>query len=632
MQCCVSSRVRRQEEDEQYRKKSEANKRKQLQAYDDMLRRMGRQEDDEMHAAARSHLKSIHREQVEQDLDLAVDQRMATRPEPRRLSQHEQEKADARALPKKHLKRERARRGLATAGPRDVLLKRLVVAINQAHVAKQPVQPEAWSSRDGVDIDGEGHGGRAGGGGFAGVEEHRELDGGAELEPAWTVPPLTLELEPEPELEPKLSHEPEPEPAPKRELSDARREQQAGRRERQRRQLEEKRESRRQQQQQVALARRELAAPAQPSPGAEAAPSTQKPKKFLSWGVTTKAASPSEPALARPSMGRRMSVLFRASEPDRAEAPVQATAPATLLPPQRLRLVRPGLLSPRDTRTVAQELAISATLRTLGEAELVELAPRCTRTARKPGEAVVIQGGSDSQAMYIVVEGLLRVTVRAEDGEEQEVATLRAGETFGEQSLLLSRPRTATVETVTDCVLLEISRGVLAPLLRLQPTLAMRLAELHASRTHSGSGNSGLEQTVKLICESFGIAKKRVLMEWTGLPATALAESSSTRPGSGQQLQWADPAPTGRPQLAHETGAAVESVSEGQRNIKRQSATRRLARHVRRLDRDIVEVTSAREQYVATLASADAQWLSKDSSTSVGGSRSLMSFSGIGLA
>ena len=137
MQCCVSSRVRRQEEDEQYRKKSEANKRKQLQAYDDMLRRMGKQEDDEMHAAARSHLKSIHREQVEQDLDLAVDQRMATRPEPRRLSQHEQEKADARALPKKHLKRELARRGLATAGPRDVLLKRLVVAINQAHVAQE---------------------------------------------------------------------------------------------------------------------------------------------------------------------------------------------------------------------------------------------------------------------------------------------------------------------------------------------------------------------------------------------------------------------------------------------------------------------------------------------------------------
>ena len=210
------------------------------------------------------------------------------------------------------------------------------------------------------------------------------------------------------------------------------------------------------------------------------------------------------------------------------QAPAQAAAPATSLPaPPPQRLVQPGLLSPKDTRTVAQELAISATLRTLGEAELIELAPRCIRTVRKPGEAVVVQGGSDSQAMYIVVEGLLRVMVRAGDGEEREVNTLCAGETFGEQSLLLSRPRTATIETVTDCVLLEISRGVLAPLLRLQPTLTMRLAELHAARTHGGE-RSELEQTVRLICESFGIAKRRVLMDWGAHSACLLLRESRT--------------------------------------------------------------------------------------------------------
>ena len=62
--------------------------------------------------------------------------------------------------------------------------------------------------------------------------------------------------------------------------------------------------------------------------------------------------------------------------------------------------------------------------------------------------------------MFVVVKGRLGVSMRfgdAEEAEEMEVATLTKGAVLGEMSLLLQKPRSATVVVKSrTCVLAEI--------------------------------------------------------------------------------------------------------------------------------------------------------------------------------
>jgi ATP-binding cassette subfamily B protein len=75
--------------------------------------------------------------------------------------------------------------------------------------------------------------------------------------------------------------------------------------------------------------------------------------------------------------------------------------------------------------------------------------------------------------MYVIESGRLRAT-RAED---PELAFLRAGDFFGERSLFLSEPRAATVEAVTDCVLLRFPPDLFRLLVARYPEFRERLEQ-----------------------------------------------------------------------------------------------------------------------------------------------------------
>jgi CRP-like cAMP-binding protein len=59
---------------------------------------------------------------------------------------------------------------------------------------------------------------------------------------------------------------------------------------------------------------------------------------------------------------------------------------------------------------------------------------------------------------------------------------LREGDCFGEMSLLTGEKRTATVRAEHDCAVLEISKPVMADLLRDSPDCLTSLSELLAQR------------------------------------------------------------------------------------------------------------------------------------------------------
>jgi CRP-like cAMP-binding protein len=100
----------------------------------------------------------------------------------------------------------------------------------------------------------------------------------------------------------------------------------------------------------------------------------------------------------------------------------------------------------------------------------------CEQSSRLFSEA---QSGD---ALYMIVEGELRVFVEQQGGQVLLLRTLEANDTFGELSLLNNTPRSASVEAITDCTLLKVSSTVLEKLMAEQPEAAS-LFLYHMART-----------------------------------------------------------------------------------------------------------------------------------------------------
>jgi CRP-like cAMP-binding protein/thioredoxin reductase/Fe-S-cluster-containing hydrogenase component 2 len=80
----------------------------------------------------------------------------------------------------------------------------------------------------------------------------------------------------------------------------------------------------------------------------------------------------------------------------------------------------------------------------------------------KPGE-VIFEREEFTNTFYTVVEGSVDILVDPND--PNEVVTLGQGEFFGEMGLIAGRPRTATVQAKTPCILLETNRRTMIKLI-----------------------------------------------------------------------------------------------------------------------------------------------------------------------
>jgi CRP-like cAMP-binding protein len=92
--------------------------------------------------------------------------------------------------------------------------------------------------------------------------------------------------------------------------------------------------------------------------------------------------------------------------------------------------------------------------------------------------------------MFILVEGKADV-LASRDGVQAHVATLAAGDCFGEMSLLTGEPRSATISAITDCEVVEIGKAVLQKSLKENPQLVTQLGELLAKRRLETEGVFG---------------------------------------------------------------------------------------------------------------------------------------------
>src|SRR6266404_2993468 len=99
----------------------------------------------------------------------------------------------------------------------------------------------------------------------------------------------------------------------------------------------------------------------------------------------------------------------------------------------------------------------------------------------------VIQEGAEGDSMFVLLRGAARVWV-SKNGSSIPVATLSAGDCFGEMSLLTGESRTATVQAESDCYVLEIGKPLMAEVIRDSPDCLERLSELLARRKLENEG------------------------------------------------------------------------------------------------------------------------------------------------
>ena len=99
----------------------------------------------------------------------------------------------------------------------------------------------------------------------------------------------------------------------------------------------------------------------------------------------------------------------------------------------------------------------------------------------------VIQEGAEGDSMFVLLRGDAQVSV-SRNGSSIPVATLSAGDCFGEMSLLTGERRTATVRAESDCHVMEISKPVMAEVIRDSPDCLERLSELLAKRKLENEG------------------------------------------------------------------------------------------------------------------------------------------------
>jgi small-conductance mechanosensitive channel/CRP-like cAMP-binding protein len=118
--------------------------------------------------------------------------------------------------------------------------------------------------------------------------------------------------------------------------------------------------------------------------------------------------------------------------------------------------------------------------RRLTAEERLELAGRMRAAPFVRGEALTKQG-AEAHWLYIVIEGRAEVHV-AIDGKSEKVATLGAGDFFGEMGLMTGEARSATVVAETDVLCYRLDKQAFRQILSRRPEIAEDISQVLARR------------------------------------------------------------------------------------------------------------------------------------------------------
>jgi CRP-like cAMP-binding protein len=146
-----------------------------------------------------------------------------------------------------------------------------------------------------------------------------------------------------------------------------------------------------------------------------------------------------------------------------------------------------------DVPTINEDPVVAALARCplfagLGHDDLIGLA-REMRTRRFRRGEVLFHQGDPGEALFVVTSGAVKISLPSEEGDEAIIATVNAGDFFGELALLDGAPRSATATALEPTETLALARARFRELIASEPALrdallAALAAELRRLTTH----------------------------------------------------------------------------------------------------------------------------------------------------
>ena len=123
----------------------------------------------------------------------------------------------------------------------------------------------------------------------------------------------------------------------------------------------------------------------------------------------------------------------------------------------------------------------------LDESELRRLAGIAREITLAAGSALFEQG-DDSDGLYIVTAGIVRIYLTAEDGREATINLLEEGEVIGEIAILDGLPRSAGAAALTDAKLVLIPTAPFCALIDSSPKLSRQMILMLCDRLRAANG------------------------------------------------------------------------------------------------------------------------------------------------
>jgi CRP-like cAMP-binding protein len=147
----------------------------------------------------------------------------------------------------------------------------------------------------------------------------------------------------------------------------------------------------------------------------------------------------------------------------------------------------------------------TAIFRNLPDEVLIKISQKAGLEAYNP-EDVIVEEGEPSDRLFIIINGIVTVKKVIPNSPDKVFAYLLPGSTFGEVGILDNKPRSATVQAMTDVEVLIFDREYFLKTLHDYPSVAIELAKLlgyYLTESNKRLARGDKEKKVVLVFDLF---------------------------------------------------------------------------------------------------------------------------------